>query len=71
MIFHLAEFFQKQAEEKQIRRISLTAIKTDDQLIKRLAPRISRLHNGWQPSDTRKRETNKEYQRFNKTCKKQ
>jgi hypothetical protein len=68
LIFHLAEFFQKQAEEKQIRRISLTAIKTDDQLIKRLAPRISRLYNGWQPSDTRKRETNK---RFNKTCTKQ
>jgi hypothetical protein len=71
LIFHLAEFFQKQAEEKQIRRISLTAIKTDDQLIKRLAPRISRLYNGWQPSDTRKRERNKEYQRFNTTCMKQ
>ncbi|CAF5190652.1 unnamed protein product, partial [Rotaria sp. Silwood1] len=49
---YLAEFFQKQAEEKQIRRISLTAIKTDEEFIKRLAPRVSHLYNGWQPSDT-------------------
>ncbi|CAF3503908.1 unnamed protein product [Rotaria sordida] len=49
---YIPEFFQKQAEEKQIRRISLTAIKTDENFIKRLAPRISNLYNGWQPSDT-------------------
>ncbi|CAF0967334.1 unnamed protein product [Adineta steineri] len=49
---YIPEFFQKQAEEKQIRRISLTAIKTDEHLSKHLAPRISRLYNGWQPSDT-------------------
>ncbi|CAF1261150.1 unnamed protein product [Adineta steineri] len=48
---YIPEFFQKQAEEKQIRRISLTAIKTDEHLSKHLAPRISRLYNGWQPSD--------------------
>jgi len=51
LIEYLAEFFQKQAEEKQIRRISLTAVRTDEHLIKRLAPRIPRLYNGWQPSD--------------------
>jgi hypothetical protein len=51
---YLAELFQKQAVEKQIRRISLTAIKTDEHLTKRLAPRIRRLYNGWQPSDTGK-----------------
>ncbi|CAF5018535.1 unnamed protein product, partial [Rotaria sp. Silwood1] len=49
---YIPEFFQKQAEEKQIRRISLTAIKTDEDFIKRLAPRVSHLYNGWQPSDT-------------------
>ncbi|CAF3003205.1 unnamed protein product, partial [Rotaria sp. Silwood2] len=49
---YIPEFFQKQAEEKQIRRISLTAIKTDENFIKRLAPRVSYLYNGWQPSDT-------------------
>ncbi len=50
-IKYLADFFQKQAEEKQIRRISLTAIRTDEHLTKHLAPRIPRLYNGWQPSD--------------------
>ncbi|CAF0920812.1 unnamed protein product [Adineta ricciae] len=49
---YIPELFQKQAEEKQIRRISLTAIKTDESLVKRLAPRVSRLYNGWQPSNT-------------------
>ncbi|CAF0923023.1 unnamed protein product [Adineta ricciae] len=49
---YIPELFQKQAEEKQIRRISLTAIKTDENLVKRLAPRVSRLYNGWQPSNT-------------------
>ncbi|UJR31391.1 hypothetical protein I4U23_018885 [Adineta vaga] len=49
---YIPELFQKQAEEKYIRRISLTAIKTDENLVKRLAPRVSRLYDGWQPSDT-------------------
>jgi hypothetical protein len=48
---YLADFFQKQAEEKQIRRISLTAIRTNEQLTKRLAPRIPRLYQGYQPSN--------------------
>ncbi|CAF4967448.1 unnamed protein product, partial [Rotaria sp. Silwood1] len=38
--------------KKQIHRISLTAIKTDENFIKHLAPRVSHLYNGWQPSDT-------------------
>ena len=49
----LAEFFQKQAEEKQIRRISLTAVPTNEHLTKRLARRVPRFYRGWQPSDTR------------------
>jgi len=53
LIEYLAEFFQKQAEEKQIRRISLTAVRTNEHLTKRLAPRIPRLYNGWQPSDVK------------------
>ena len=48
---YLADFFQKQAEEKQIRRISLTAIRTDEHMTKRLAARVPRLYNGYQPSD--------------------
>ncbi|CAF4553692.1 unnamed protein product [Rotaria socialis] len=49
---YIPEFFQKQAEEKHIRRTSLTAIRRDEHFSKRLAPRVPQLYNGWQPSDT-------------------
>ncbi|CAF1625727.1 unnamed protein product [Rotaria magnacalcarata] len=48
---YIPEFFQKQAEEKHIRRTSLTAIRRDEDFSRRLAPRVPQLYNGWQPSD--------------------
>jgi hypothetical protein len=50
--FILAEFFQKQGEEKLTHRISLTTVQTDEHLMKRLAPRTARLYQGWQPTDS-------------------
>ncbi|CAF1571475.1 unnamed protein product, partial [Didymodactylos carnosus] len=48
---YIPEFFQKQAEAKQIRRISLTAVKPPESIIKRLGARIPRLFVGWEPSN--------------------
>ncbi|CAF1104572.1 unnamed protein product [Didymodactylos carnosus] len=42
-------FACKQAEAKQIRRISLTTVQQPESVIKRLGARIRRLFVGWEP----------------------